>query len=82
MQERAHINAFKKVSEEVEHELFGERIFSYAMRGPYDETMVHGDTDLLRALWKKLQLRTFGMLSSSQRLHRLPVLHRARRCAR
>jgi hypothetical protein len=64
MQERAHINAFKKISDETEHALFGKRIFSYAMRGPYDETMVHGDTDRLRAEWKRLQLRTFGMLSS------------------
>jgi hypothetical protein len=64
MQERAHINAFKKISDITEHELFGKRIFSYAMRGPYDETMVHGDSDRLRAEWKKLQLKTFGMLSS------------------
>jgi hypothetical protein len=64
MQERAHINAFRKVSDAVEHELFGKRVFSYAMRGPYDETMVHGDTDALRSAWKQLQLRTYGMLSS------------------
>jgi hypothetical protein len=64
MQERAHINAFKKVSDAVEHELFGRRVFSYAMRGPYDETMVHADSDGLRGAWKQLQLRTFGMLSS------------------
>jgi hypothetical protein len=64
MQERAHINAFKKVSDAVEHELFGKRVFSYAMRGPYDETMVHGNTDALRGAWKQLQLRTFGLLSS------------------
>lgn len=31
-QERAHINAFKKVDEEVEHTLFGERVFTYPMR--------------------------------------------------
>jgi hypothetical protein len=64
MQERAHINAFRKVSDTVEHELFGKRVFSYAMRGPYDETMVHGDSDTLRAAWKKLQLGTYGLLSS------------------
>jgi hypothetical protein len=64
MQERAHINAFKKVSEATEHALFGKRIFSYAMRGPYDETMVHGNSDMLRDAWKQLQLRTFGLLSS------------------
>jgi len=64
MQERAHINAFRKVSDAVEHELFGKRVFSYAMRGPYDETMVHADTDALRTAWRKLQLRSFGLLSS------------------
>jgi hypothetical protein len=64
MQERAHINAFKKISDATEHALFGKRIFSYAMRGPYDETMVHADSDRLRGLWKQLQLRTFGLLSS------------------
>jgi hypothetical protein len=31
-QERAHINAFKKVGEEVEHQIFGERLFTYPMR--------------------------------------------------
>ena len=63
-QERAHIAAFKAVSEAVEHELFGRRIFSYAMRGPYDETMVHVDAGALARRWKQLQLRTYGMLSA------------------
>jgi hypothetical protein len=64
-QERAHINAFKKVSEDLEAEVFGKRVFSYPMRGPYAETMVHGNSDPLRELWKGLQLRTYTVLSSS-----------------
>src|ERR1700755_3128167 len=41
MQERAHINAFKKISEDFELAVFGERLFTYAMRGPFVETMIH-----------------------------------------
>ncbi len=63
-QERAHINAFKTVSNQVEAALFGKRIFSYPMRGPFAETMIFADTNALKAWWKKLQLRAFGMLSS------------------
>ncbi|AFY79816.1 hypothetical protein [Oscillatoria acuminata] len=63
-QERAHINAFKTISEQVEAALFGKRIFTYPMRGPYTETMVHADTNALKTWWKQLQLRCFGMLSS------------------
>lgn len=63
-QERAHINAFKTISEQVEAALFGKRIFTYPMRGPYTETMVHADTNALKTWWKQLQLRSFGMLSS------------------
>jgi hypothetical protein len=63
-QERAHINAFKTVSDEVEAALFGKRIFSYAMRGPFTETMVFADTNKLKRWWKKLQLQAFGMLSA------------------
>jgi hypothetical protein len=63
-QERAHIAAFKRISEAVEHEVFGERVFTYGMRGPFCETMVHADTDAFRRRWKALQLRTYGLLSS------------------
>jgi hypothetical protein len=63
-QERAHIHAFRRVSDAVEMQLFGQRVFSYAMRGPYDETMVHCDAGAARRFWKKLQLRTWGLLSS------------------
>lgn len=64
-QERAHINAFKKVSEATEQALFGERVFSYPMRGPYEETMIFADTGPFKAWWKRLQLRTYTLLSSS-----------------
>jgi hypothetical protein len=64
-QERAHINAFQKVSKEVELAIFGERVFSYAMRGPYAETMIYADTDKFRSFIKSTQLRTYSVLSSS-----------------
>jgi hypothetical protein len=63
-QERAHIDAFRSVSEQVEEELFGERVFSYAMRGPFAETMVHPDSGALKEKWKRLQLQTYGLLSA------------------
>jgi hypothetical protein len=64
-QERAHINAFKTISEQVEKALFGERVFTYPMRGPYAETMIFPDSNWLKRKWKALQLQTFGLLSSS-----------------
>jgi hypothetical protein len=64
-QERAHINAFKKVSEELEAKVFGERVFSYSMRGPYAETMIHGDSNPLLTAFKGAQLRAYTVLSSS-----------------
>ncbi|MFE1747759.1 P-aminobenzoate N-oxygenase AurF [Coleofasciculus sp. H7-2] len=63
-QERAHISAFRKVSSEVEAQLFGKRVFSYPMRGPFAETMIFADTNALKTWWKKLQLQSFGMLSA------------------
>ena len=63
-QERAHVNAFKTISENVEKELFGYRLFSYPMRTPFAETMIYPDSNKLKLFWKKLQLRAFTMLSS------------------
>lgn len=63
-QERAHIHAFKTISHQVEAALFGKRIFSYPMRGPFAETMIFADTNTFKRWWKKLQLQTFGLLSS------------------
>lgn len=64
MQERAHINAFKRVSEEVEIALFGKRIFSFSMRPYYFETMIFQKTNFLKRFWKRLQLQSYGLLSS------------------
>lgn len=64
-QERAHINAFKKIGEEVEHTLFGERLFTYPMRSLYDHTMVFADTNAAKAFWRRLQVQAFTLLSSS-----------------
>lgn len=64
-QERAHINAFKTVGEEVEHTLFGERLFTYPMRSLYDHTMVFADTSAASAFWRRLQIQAFTLLSSS-----------------
>ena len=63
-QERAHINAFKTISDQVEADLFGERVFSWSMRGPYAQTMIFPDSNKLKDWWKSLQLRSFGLLSS------------------
>lgn len=64
MQERAHIHAFKTISSQVETALFGRYIFTYAMRGPFTETMIYADTNALKTGWKKVQLHCFGLLSS------------------
>lgn len=64
-QERAHINAFKTVGEQVEHTLFGERLFTYPMRSLYEHTIVFPDSGALSSLWRKLQIQAFTLLSSS-----------------
>jgi hypothetical protein len=64
MQERAHISAFQKISTQVEMALFGKRVFTYAMRGPFTETMIFADTNKLKTWWKKMQLKLFGLLSA------------------
>ena len=63
-QERAHIGAFRKVIDEVEHTLFGGRLFGYPMRSPYAETMIFKDSGPFKRFWKGIQLRAFGLLSS------------------
>jgi hypothetical protein len=63
-QERAHINAFKTVSEQFEMAVFGERLFSWEMRNPFAQTMIFPNTNVLKNWWKALQLRTFGLLSA------------------
>lgn len=64
-QERAHIHAFKTIGEEVEHRLFGRRIFTYPMRHPMTETMVFADTNGLRTWWKGIQLRAFTAMAGN-----------------
>lgn len=64
-QERAHVNAFKKVGEEVEFSLFGERLFTYPMRGLFDHTMIYADTSAAKNFWRRLQIRGFTLMSSS-----------------
>jgi hypothetical protein len=64
-QERAHINAFKTIGEDVEWRLFGERLFTYPMRSLYEQTMVFADSNLAKDFWRKLQIQAFTLLSSS-----------------
>jgi hypothetical protein len=63
-QERAHINAFQKVSHAFEMETFGESIFSYPMRGPFVKTMLYSDLNPFQEYWRKWQLKFYSMLSS------------------
>jgi hypothetical protein len=64
-QERAHINAFKTVAEKFEQENFGERIFTYPMRTPFEKTMLYSDLSEFQQWWRKWQLRCFTMISSN-----------------
>ncbi|MEQ1877240.1 MAG: P-aminobenzoate N-oxygenase AurF, partial [Bdellovibrionia bacterium] len=50
--------------EEFEAEVFGERLFTYPMRGPFCETMIYRDTNAFKAWWKKLQIKYYSVLSS------------------
>ncbi len=62
-QERAHINAFKTVSENVEWQLFGKRLFTYPMRGPFEQTMVFANTGPFTDFWRKLRLKAYSLIS-------------------
>lgn len=64
-QERAHINAFKVISEKYEEEVFGERIFTYPMRTPFVKTMLYSDLSKLQQWIRSWQLRTYSVLSSN-----------------
>lgn len=63
-QERAHIAAFKKIGEEFEQNVFGHRVFTYPMRGPFVDTMIHHNTGRVRRFWRWIQLHAYGLLSS------------------
>jgi len=62
-QERAHINAFRTVGDKVERTLFSKRVFTYAMRGPYAETMVFGEAGPMRAWQRSAQIRAFAAIA-------------------
>ncbi len=64
MQERAHISAFKNIAEQIEEEVFGERIFTYPMRPYFYETMIFQNTNWIKKFWKRLQLQAYSLLSS------------------
>lgn len=64
-QERAHIHAFKTVSEKFEQENFGERIFTYPMRTPFEKTMIYSDLGEIKQWIRKWQLRFFTMISAN-----------------
>ncbi|MSQ03051.1 MAG: P-aminobenzoate N-oxygenase AurF [Myxococcales bacterium] len=63
-QERAHIAAFRTIAGQTEDALLGRRVFTWPMRGPFEETMIYADAGPFRRWWKRLQLRTYGLLSS------------------
>ncbi len=63
-QERAHINAFKKIGEEFEQAVFGERMFTYSMRGPFVETMILHNSNRVKRFWRWIQLHAYASLSS------------------
>ncbi len=63
-QERAHVNAFKMIGEKFEEAVFGERIFTYPMRGPYSQTMIHTDSNRVKDFWRWIELNAFTLLSS------------------
>lgn len=64
-QERAHINAFKTIGEDVEWRLFGERFFTYPMRSLYEQTMVFANTNPAKDFWRRIQIQGFTLMSSS-----------------
>ncbi len=63
-QERAHINAFKTIGEQVEQTLFAERLFTYPMRSPFGETMTKSHSNRVQRFWRWLQVNAFTLLSS------------------
>lgn len=63
-QERAHINAFQTINEQFEMATFGERIFSYPMRGPFVKTMLYSDLNPFEEYWRQWQLKFYSMISS------------------
>lgn len=64
-QERAHINAFKVVSEDVEYRLFGDRVFTYPMRTPFVKTMLFSDLNSIQQKIRSFNLRAYSAIAPS-----------------
>jgi hypothetical protein len=62
-QERSHIHAFKTISEDVEWQLFRKRLFTYPMRGPFEQTMVFADRNRFSDFWRKFRLKAYSVIS-------------------
>lgn len=62
-QERAHIHAFKSISEDTEWHLFKKRLFTYPMRGPFSQTMIFADRGWFKDLWRKYQLKAYAHIA-------------------
>lgn len=63
-QERTHIATFQQIATQIEAALFGQRLFTYPMRGPFLETMIFAQSNWFKQAWKRLQLQSFGLLSA------------------
>ena len=63
-QERAHIAAFQRIGTAVEQALFGRRVFTFPMRGPFEPTMIYSDLSWFRQKVRRFELAAFGLLSS------------------
>lgn len=64
-QERAHIAAFKKISEDIEYEVFGERMFTYPMRAYHVDTMIFANSNKVKEYWRRMQIQAYSLLSTS-----------------
>ena len=64
-QERAHIHAFRTVGRKVEDALLGAPLFTYAMRGPFAETMVFSANGKAASWWRSLQMRAYSLIAPS-----------------
>lgn len=63
-QERAHIAAFHRIGTAVETHLFGRRVFTFPMRGPFEPTMIYSDLSKFRQKVRRFELAAFGLLSA------------------
>ncbi|MBC7661416.1 MAG: P-aminobenzoate N-oxygenase AurF [Chitinophagaceae bacterium] len=63
-QERAHIACFKKISEDIEAEVFGERMFTYPMRAYHVDTMIFHNSNRVKEYWRRLQIQAYSVMST------------------